>query len=242
MKRASVNIRSSFLLNRSLPVPSQSRVNFPIYRSILPRSFTSSSVFFNQSQNNKPLQYDNEKPDYYRILGIKRDSSVDDIKIAFRKQAKLYHPDTNITQEDGDSQSIEASRNILDQFKLINEAYSVLSDPVLRREYDLNKFSRASILRSRNEGKAPNEPSPFPKEYVAYDATMKGKYQTSEEEYRDTMYRQSEKLRADLRHRGSMARLSRSKIDVPTYERTYLLFAAPFAVIALWAFNYFMFM
>lgn len=60
--------------------------------------------------------------DYYKILGINRGSSKDDIKKAFRKLAHKYHPD----KKGGDEV----------KFKEVNEAYSILSDEKKRREYD----------------------------------------------------------------------------------------------------------
>lgn len=64
--------------------------------------------------------------DYYKLLGLKTNKvSIDEIKIAYREQAKKYHPDMNI----GDSYSEE-------KFKDINEAYKVLSDSKTRKKYD----------------------------------------------------------------------------------------------------------
>lgn len=66
----------------------------------------------------------NNKRDYYDVLGIGRNASEDEVRRAFRKLARQYHPDVN--KEDG----AEA------RFKEINEAYEVLSDPQKRRMYD----------------------------------------------------------------------------------------------------------
>lgn len=66
-----------------------------------------------------------EFKDYYATLGIARDASADDIKKAFRKLARLYHPDTA-----ADKKTAEA------KFKEINEANEVLSDPDKRKKYD----------------------------------------------------------------------------------------------------------
>lgn len=66
-----------------------------------------------------------EKRDYYEVLGVSRNATEDELKKAYRKLAKQYHPDLN----PGDK-AAEAS------FKEVNEAYAVLSDAEKRRTYD----------------------------------------------------------------------------------------------------------
>ena len=58
-----------------------------------------------------------EYKDYYKTLGVGRDVSADDLKKAFRKLARKYHPDINPGDAEAES-----------KFKEINEAYEVLSD------------------------------------------------------------------------------------------------------------------
>jgi curved DNA-binding protein len=63
--------------------------------------------------------------DYYKILGVNKDASVSDIKAAYRKLARKYHPDLNPNDK-------EANK----KFQQINEANEVLSDPEKRKKYD----------------------------------------------------------------------------------------------------------
>src|SRR5947208_8035178 len=63
--------------------------------------------------------------DYYKILGVDKNASQKDIQKAYRKLARKYHPDVN----PGDKAAEE-------QFKEINEANEVLSDPEKRKRYD----------------------------------------------------------------------------------------------------------
>ena len=63
--------------------------------------------------------------DYYKILGVDKNASIDDIKKAYRKLAIKYHPDKN-----------KGDKTAEDRFKEINEANEVLSDPEKRKKYD----------------------------------------------------------------------------------------------------------
>ncbi|MFB6355554.1 MAG: DnaJ domain-containing protein [bacterium] len=73
----------------------------------------------------------NTQKDYYDILGVDEDASEEEIKKAYKKLAKKYHPDRS------DEENAE------DKFKEIGEAYAVLSDPEKREKYDqFRKYGR----------------------------------------------------------------------------------------------------
>ncbi len=74
------------------------------------------------------------KKDYYEILGVKKSASADDIRKAFRKLARKYHPDVN----PGDKAAEE-------KFKALSEANEVLSDPKKRKIYDQVGFYSDNI-------------------------------------------------------------------------------------------------
>ena len=63
--------------------------------------------------------------DYYKILGVERSASADEIRKAYRKLAMQYHPDRN-----------QGNKQAEEKFKEINEAYQALSDPQKRARYD----------------------------------------------------------------------------------------------------------
>lgn len=63
--------------------------------------------------------------DYYNVLGLKKDASADDIKKAYRKLARKFHPDLNPDDKEAHQ-----------KFQQINEANEVLSDPEKRKKYD----------------------------------------------------------------------------------------------------------
>ncbi len=79
-----------------------------------------------------------EKRDYYDVLGVSKNASQDEIKSAFRKLAKKYHPD------------ISKEENAAEKFKECEEAYSVLSDEAKRKQYD--QFGHAAFDQAQGFG------------------------------------------------------------------------------------------
>ena len=74
------------------------------------------------------------RKDPYELLGVSKNASADDIKRAFRRKAKQYHPDL---------QPEEKKTNAEEKFRKINEAYEILSDPNKRERFD--RFGWAGV-------------------------------------------------------------------------------------------------
>ncbi|XP_069705184.1 dnaJ homolog subfamily C member 7 [Periplaneta americana] len=71
-----------------------------------------------------------KRKDYYKILGVDKNASTDEIKKAYRKRALVHHPDRHANASDGEKKEQEK------KFKEVGEAYGILSDPKKRARYD----------------------------------------------------------------------------------------------------------
>ena len=91
-----------------------------------------------------------EFKDYYQVLGVARDAAPSDIKKAYRKLARQYHPDVNA----GDGAAEK-------RFKEINEAHEVLGDPDKRRRYDELGANWRHYDTARAAGAGPFAGAPF---------------------------------------------------------------------------------
>ncbi len=88
--------------------------------------------------------------DYYQTLGITKSATADEIKKAYRKQARKYHPDKN-----PDDKTAE------EKFKQLQEAYDVLSDPSKRKKYDMLGKNWQYAEGNGNYGGGFNGDNPF---------------------------------------------------------------------------------
>ncbi len=79
-----------------------------------------------------------EKRDYYEVLGVSRDATTDDLRRAYRKLARRYHPD------------VCKEPNAEARFKEVNEAYQILSDDEARARYD--RYGHAGLNQNSFEG------------------------------------------------------------------------------------------
>jgi DnaJ-domain-containing protein 1 len=94
--------------------------------------------------------------DYYAVLGVSQDATLEEIRLAYRKKAREFHPD------------LSADPNAEDRFREINEAYGVLADSEKRRSYDSflvdaeDETSAQAVTGTSTGQSRPQAPSPTP--------------------------------------------------------------------------------
>ncbi|TYR35998.1 J domain-containing protein [Sphingobacterium phlebotomi] len=111
--------------------------------------------------------------DYYKVLGVEKNASQDDIKKAYRKLARKYHPDLNPNDEDAKK-----------RFQEINEANEVLTDPEKRKKYDQygehwkqgEAYEQAQQQQRSRGASGGNTGNPF----EGFDFDYSGNYDTGE--------------------------------------------------------------
>ena len=77
-------------------------------------------------------------PNYWSLLGVSPECDSNELKSAFRREARKWHPDLN-----------KNDVNAEERFKLINEAYAILSDPKKRREWEKQNYKNKDIFENR---------------------------------------------------------------------------------------------
>src|SRR5215475_6835028 len=98
------------------------------------------------------------KEDFYKILGVKRDAKPDEIKKAYRRLARKYHPDVN----PGDNAAEE-------RFKQMSEAFDVLSDPKKRKVYDRFGQYSENLANAAASGAGPGFARGTPFDFSGFD-------------------------------------------------------------------------
>lgn len=123
---------------------------------------------------------ENYTENYYLALGVSEDADLQEIKVAFRRLARQYHPDLN----PNDPLSAE-------KFKQISQAYDVLSDSTKRRRYDLRASYRQqasvkiNINNSKSTKQSATEYNLEPK--TAQEFYQRGSWRTQNKEYREAI-------------------------------------------------------
>lgn len=111
---------------------------------------------------------------YYTVLGVSRDATEAEIKVAYKKLAGTYHPDLNTSRLN------ESGEDISKKFAEISEAYAVLSDLALRVNYDATNKLNPDVLRAEIK-QARSTPTPV--QQGSYAEYFKGEMKRNRKEF-----------------------------------------------------------
>src|SRR5207244_9518977 len=101
------------------------------------------------------------KEDFYKILGVKKDAKPEEIKKAYRRLARKYHPDVN-----------PGDKAAEDRFKQMSEAFDVLSDPKKRKVYDRFGQYSDNLANAAEAGTAEGRGGAW--QYAGFDDFVRG--------------------------------------------------------------------
>lgn len=127
----------------------------------MPGLISSGIVFLKKIINNKMLMVDCTK-NLYEILNVPLNAPTDEIKAAYKKLVRIYHPDIN------------KSKDAEIKFKLLNNAYNVLSDDIKRKNYD----SLLKLTKTAEEEIFPDENSIIKEVKITPKEAEEGTYRT----------------------------------------------------------------
>lgn len=113
--------------------------------------------------------------DYYKILEIEFGAAIEEIKIAYKKQAIKWHPDKN------------PGLDTLHQMQLINEAYLILKDVEAKRLYDIEYLKFKEYRKKSNSN---NQETRFKEEYIFNDELLK-KWMNNARQQAETLAKQT---------------------------------------------------
>ena len=158
-------------LNKTQSTPHTSKSSSSRGESSSSRGESSRQSSESSSQSKEPIK--DSKQNYYDIFGIKEDASDIDIKNAYKKLALYWHPDKCPDLEKKDPLDDNKMKNCENHFKLLQNIYSILSDPIQRRNYNLtlNKSDYKTPNKSRkttsptsssNYTRKSSQPTPTP--------------------------------------------------------------------------------